>query len=706
MLYTNRSNIVFAYISNFGKCTYHLGLGYIVSYLQKNDIEAHLYISEADNMTTKDLAVDILKTNPDFIGFTVYDANYHIVSEVIRNIKTISNNVKILVGGPTATFSSEKLLRFVPEIDYCCLYEGEETILELINAIKKGADLSQISGISYRNNDEILLNPPKTLSKSLDKYPSPFLSGVLNPVEMYNEDRVVTLVLSRGCVYNCKYCNYSAVGRHKMRYHSAQYVLDELKYIKEKGLEKGVDLPVQFVDDLFTANRNLVMSLCKLIQKENLKLSFRFHTRPDCLDEELIKELKKSGCTRISLGLENGSASILRDMGKCSYRVDDFNFISENRYIEQTKKIALIIKKYEIELFVNIILGWPSETLEDVTQTFDILEEIQPNRYFPSILTYYAGTEAYKNTVVTITDKIDAIEERTKNPVLNFTYNMFPELYPYNPYDIKHFENNQPQIYKLRSRHILQMLSGVGITPETLVQNLLLENENVRYSWVVKNFPIKTRIGIARKRANEVHIGFPELQFGYDSVNEGLYNIEQCEFFLDLHITEFNQSKTQQYISLNQASDFYKFAEKISLMNNDEIIRAFSINNSLRIIEDFCRWCSGNRCPATNLNQLLVDEYGNLRTCRHGIILGNCNDNFDTTVLLEKIRNLQKQEYAARGCYDCEVFETCPKCLFVSHIGIDFYCQQMKNTQLSKKIKKIRKVQLMDYFFNSQLINE
>lgn len=71
------TDIVLRYINNWGKCTNHLGLGYIISYLLKNHINAYLYINKTDNMTIEDLARDLLRYRVAFIGFTVYDANYH-----------------------------------------------------------------------------------------------------------------------------------------------------------------------------------------------------------------------------------------------------------------------------------------------------------------------------------------------------------------------------------------------------------------------------------------------------------------------------------------------------------------------------------------------------------------------------------------------------------------------------------------------------
>lgn len=156
-----------------------------------------------------------------------------------------------------------------------------------------------IKGIGYLREGKVMTTQPRELHKSLDKYPSPYSSSVIDPIEMYNEDRVVTMFLSRGCVFNCRYCNYSAVSRHRIHYHSVEYVMNELRYIMKKGQERGVLLQVQFVDDLFTANHQLILELCTQIQAEDWNLPFRFHTRSDFLTEELIQVLKKSGCTRI-----------------------------------------------------------------------------------------------------------------------------------------------------------------------------------------------------------------------------------------------------------------------------------------------------------------------------------------------------------------------------------------------------------------------
>lgn len=290
-------------------------------------------------------------------------------------------------------------------------------------------------------------------------------------------------------------------------------------------------------------------------------------------------------------------------------------------------------------------------------------------------------------------------------PVLNFPYKTFPELYPYNPYEIKHMSNNQPKMYKLCDRHILQMLSGIGYSFAHPMQNLVLENDTAQYSWLVKNLPIKTRIALLKTNNNRVRIAFPEMQFGYDAVYDGVYNIDKCEFFMDLHSSPFNVSKKDQYIQLSQISEVVDFQKSLLILDNDELIHAFSAGDHRRILEDMCRWCEGNSCPAITLNRIFVDGNGNIRSCKHGKILSTYQEDYNIHSVLESMQQIKNTEYLKRGCYKCDIYETCPKCLFIHNIDMDSYCRKMKDKEFKKLIKKIRKIQLMEYFFYTVLVN-
>ncbi|MBU7018746.1 MAG: cobalamin B12-binding domain-containing protein, partial [Theionarchaea archaeon] len=208
--------------------TYHLGAGYIRSYVQ-NSVETAQFVTNR-KMSTPDIVKGILDYNPLRVGFTCYDANYAYVRILARLIKRTSPDVTIIVGGPTATFSAEEIMEHTPEIDVCVRGEGEETVLELMQK----DDLEGIRGITFRSGPRIMTTPDRPLitggrgkGRELDVLPSPYLTGSIPP------DGKSGILTARGCVYHCIYCNFSTMFNHTIRYHSIERVIQELKLLSD-----------------------------------------------------------------------------------------------------------------------------------------------------------------------------------------------------------------------------------------------------------------------------------------------------------------------------------------------------------------------------------------------------------------------------------------------------------------------------------------
>jgi len=143
-------------------------------------------------------------------------------------------DILIIAGGPTATFSDKYLLKDMPEIDICVRGEGEYTTFELIEHLKNNDGLSNIisniKGVTYRKNGNIIRNQNRPFIKEIDIIPSPYLTGILKPEDLLNQNGEISILTSRGCVYRCTYCNFSAMSRHTIRYHSIDRVMSQCKF--------------------------------------------------------------------------------------------------------------------------------------------------------------------------------------------------------------------------------------------------------------------------------------------------------------------------------------------------------------------------------------------------------------------------------------------------------------------------------------------
>ena len=163
---------------------YHLGAGYVRSYLQRHHIDSDQFVTHQERIFP-DIVAGILEYNPRIVGFTCYDLNYPYVRLLSIALKKKNPLINVILGGPTATFSFREIMNHTPEIDICVRGEGEQTMLELLQ--KDFTDLESIRGIAFRSGNEIVSTPERPLISGekkmaeLDVIPSPYLTGIIPP---------------------------------------------------------------------------------------------------------------------------------------------------------------------------------------------------------------------------------------------------------------------------------------------------------------------------------------------------------------------------------------------------------------------------------------------------------------------------------------------------------------------------------------------
>jgi radical SAM superfamily enzyme YgiQ (UPF0313 family) len=159
-------------------------------------------------------------------------------------------------------------------------------------------------------------------------------------------------------------------------------VVEEVKYVHDKFGTKFF----YFVDDTFTLNKKRTKKICELLIKSNLDITWICDTRLDTIDKELLQLMKESGCIRVKIGVESGSERILKMVKKKITK-------------KQIKDSVTLIKKVGIELTIYLMIGFPTETEEEVRETLDFARELDPTYYSLSILAPYPGTEIYVDVI-------------------------------------------------------------------------------------------------------------------------------------------------------------------------------------------------------------------------------------------------------------------------------------------------------------------
>lgn len=376
----------------------HLGAGYLLAYLQGRGITGTFY-RQSGNLPLSRVADEIIAMSSRYIGFTGFDSNFYYISLLARLIKERAPHLTILLGGPSATFSPELILKHLPEVTACFKGMVEESLARYIEAPE--ADKPATPNLVFRDGDGIVQNPPLPVPSTrhgADAFPSPYLTGVFG----FDEAPHLGLLSSRGCFYQCTFCNFSAMANWRIQFHSPERVLAELQGIHERFQgQSGAKPHIVFYDDFFTAGKARLAEICRGIIDGGISrtMTFKCCTRADWVDREVLEMLREAGFTKIVFGLESGSPEILRAVKKLqpSRPRDAEDCAPERAFLDKFRQSVREAKQAGLEVYSSIILGLPGESPEAARGTIDFVESLGLDGYNHNFLQVFPGTELFDN---------------------------------------------------------------------------------------------------------------------------------------------------------------------------------------------------------------------------------------------------------------------------------------------------------------------
>ena len=283
-----------------------MGLLSIAAYLERKGHEVFLLdclgpAAAGDNDTH---VRRILQKDPHMVGFSATTSGFLDGYDLAVRIKARRSHIKTVFGGVHISALGSPLLDDYEAIDYLCLGEGEATLAELAS----GTAPAHVTGLAHRDGGRAVLNPPRSPIPDLDDLPFPayeklegFPKGYNLPLFSYIRTPGATMVTSRGCPYQCSFCDRSVFNRG-YRYNSAPYVYAHAAYLKKRFGVRHINI----YDDLFTANRNRITQFCTLLTAKPLDMGFNCAVRVGHCDDELLEMLKAAGFLQLSLGIETG----------------------------------------------------------------------------------------------------------------------------------------------------------------------------------------------------------------------------------------------------------------------------------------------------------------------------------------------------------------------------------------------------------------
>jgi anaerobic magnesium-protoporphyrin IX monomethyl ester cyclase len=264
----------------------------------------------------------------------------------------------LVAGGPLPTCDP---LPFMELFDIVVRGEGEQTILELLDAFNTGSELRAIPGIVYRERaalrgkNEFVFTKDRPFTKDLDRIPFPARDLLPNGHYIrYARKKygysITTVISTRGCPYRCEFCSNVVFGG-SFRERSPANVVDEIEAALRLGYER-----ISFADDVFTMKKERVVSICDMILDRGLRFQWECLGRVDSLDAPTAIKLKQAGCTRIYFGIESGDSYVLQLMNK-------------KITIDQANKAVEIAHAAGLQVGAFFILFYPGDTDDSVLRT-------------------------------------------------------------------------------------------------------------------------------------------------------------------------------------------------------------------------------------------------------------------------------------------------------------------------------------------------
>ncbi|MDU8886434.1 radical SAM protein [Yeosuana sp. MJ-SS3] len=357
-----------------------LGLLYISSYLKKYNIPNDVFDSTFNS--SEEQLQYILEKQPKIIA--IY-TNLMTKINVIKLVKILKREPtygfpKIILGGPDITYNCENYLK--TGADFLVIGEGEQTTLELYQAIICKKSFNDIPGIAFMENGKLIKTEAREKIKDLAELPMPNRDAIpvqkyLNTWQKHHGKSSMTVSTQRGCPYTCKWCSTAVYGLSYRR-RPAKIVVEELVKLKATYNADAI----WFVDDVFTVSHKWINEFHSEMNKANFKIPFEIITRAERLNDEVLKQLKDIGCFRIWIGAESGSQKVIDAMDR---RVD----------VKTVKEMIQKTNKLGIESGTFIMLGYPEETENDIKETIQYLKEANPTQYTITVAYPIKGTSLY-----------------------------------------------------------------------------------------------------------------------------------------------------------------------------------------------------------------------------------------------------------------------------------------------------------------------
>ncbi|MFC1808252.1 B12-binding domain-containing radical SAM protein [Candidatus Omnitrophota bacterium] len=354
-----------------------MDLAYMGAVLEQDGIRCKIRDYPAEGLSWPDLKKDLNDFKPDMLAFSITTPTLKDDLKACKIAKLIDPDIFTVSKGAHYSEEDENIIKDCPELDLIIRGESEFAISEIVRSER----LSEVLGITYRSNGNIIKAPDRPFLEDLDLLPHPARHLLNNNLYLTPDTNkpIAYIYSGRGCPHQCIYCAVSVASGYKLKARTPKNIVDEIdECVNRFGIRDFF-----FRADTFTMNKDWVIDICKLIIDRGLKIRWGTNSRVDTICEDRLKWMKDAGCWIIGFGVESGNQQMLDKMKK-------------RAKIEDAESAVRLCKKFKIKSYLLFMIGLPWDSKETVDDTIRFAIRLKGDFIDFNIAYPLPGTEFYR----------------------------------------------------------------------------------------------------------------------------------------------------------------------------------------------------------------------------------------------------------------------------------------------------------------------